>query len=269
VGAKSDRFILPITVLLQVAGGTDINPVPTYGPYMSWPIIQGYYKVDHSVIKPFGSNGMASINPSTGLVTVMSPTSGLYALAVEVSEYRNNVLISKVRRDIQIIVLVCPPNALPKHIGGTSFTVDAGNTLNFNITYTDNDSMFLSRSGLIFESSSGHIQPPYPTLPEVQGISSITTQFNWNTTCHHGKDNPYFFTVHVQDNGCPYKTTVTNFQVRVKPFDGPEKIIGPIQVCEYDTNLTYQVIGLSSNCSTTFAGGEVSSYKIKGCLSPG
>ncbi|MFZ9971313.1 MAG: hypothetical protein ACO3GK_08405, partial [Bacteroidia bacterium] len=72
------------------------------------------YNPGFSATKPFGNLGYARVDAYNGLTTYMSPATGRYAVAVEVTEWRNGQAISTVRLDLQILVINCQPNAKPK-----------------------------------------------------------------------------------------------------------------------------------------------------------
>lgn len=50
---------------------------------------------------------LQDISDSTGIITTVPPTLGLYVFCVQVDEYRNGVKIGEVRRDVQYAVLTC------------------------------------------------------------------------------------------------------------------------------------------------------------------
>ena len=255
-----DGDSLVYSLVHPFAGGTASDPVPAPPLNLYLPILGVTYAASYNLANPFGSSGVCTINQSTGLVKVMCPQSGLYAIAVEVKAYRNSQLITVVRRDIELIVLNCPPNLLPQLAiagGITSYAVDEGNSISFDIPYTDSDSMYLTVSGDIF--GSGSVPAPYATMAPAQGKGMVSSTFNWNTSCDHGRNTPYFFTVKVKDNGCPYKTTITIFQIFVIPFEGPDSISGPKEICEFEDSITYKVYGLAQNSliNWTISGGNI------------
>jgi gliding motility-associated-like protein len=258
--ADVDGDSLVYSLVRPYAGGSDLDPIPDPVGNLNLPIVPVPYATSYSVVKPFGPNGICSINSATGLVKVYVPASGLYAIAVEVKSYRNGQLITTIRRDIELIVLNCPTNYLPRLAipgGITSYVVEEGNTLSFDIPYTDTDSMYFTAEGDVFGGIS--VQAPYASLAPVSGIDTVSSTFTWNTSCEHGRSNPYFFTVKVKDNGCPYKTTITIFQIFVIPFEGPDSISGPADVCEFDDSITYKAHGISQNSliNWTISGGNI------------
>ncbi len=242
-----DGDSLAYTLAYPWAGGTANDPAPTPPSFLNLPVITVNYASGYSFSKPFGNSGFVSLNSQTGIVSLSVPLAGLFAFAVDVSEYRNGVLLSTVRRDIELIVLNCPPNAPPKLIipgNVTTYYVDEGDFLSFDIPYKDKDSMDMYVSGDILDPTSD-IGPPYAQLQEVSGIDTIVSTFSWQTACGQGRTNPYFITVKVQDRGCPGKSRIDVFVIKVIKFTGPDSISGPRDVCQFDSFAEYQVHGIS------------------------
>lgn len=74
-------------------------------PYNGVPFIAGQF----SASNPMGGAPPLSINPNTGLLTGVPVFTGQFVVGVCVEEYRNGVLLSKVRRDFQFNVTTCQP----------------------------------------------------------------------------------------------------------------------------------------------------------------
>ncbi|NNM15899.1 MAG: hypothetical protein HKO56_04500, partial [Bacteroidia bacterium] len=196
-----------------------------------------------------------------GVTSYLAPTTGFFVVAVEIKEYRNGALIGVSRRDIQLIVITCPINPAPvlSNAGGsgqTNYTITAGETLCFPITYTDpnGDSVFISFNGAIFDSL---LVNPAATLNQSQGNGISTSQFCWTTSCTQNSANPYIFSVSVDDNGCPAKTTNTAYSITVLPFTGPNVINGPDTLCEGDASSVNYNVATSpgSTVNWTIVGG--------------
>lgn len=92
------------------------GPNGGFGPMpnpLAWPIAPINYDAGYSVAQPFGAGGYSFIDGSTGLTEYMAPNTGNYVVAVEIREFRNGNLIGVSRRDLQLLVINCPPNPPP------------------------------------------------------------------------------------------------------------------------------------------------------------
>ncbi len=65
------------------------------------------YEFPFSVDRPMAGNPIVRINPNTGLITGVPETTGQYLLGICVEEFRNGVLLSRLRRDFQFNALTC------------------------------------------------------------------------------------------------------------------------------------------------------------------
>lgn len=109
------------------SGCSGILPNPACPPpYNSVQFILPNYSFD----KPLGQNSPIAIDPFTGKMTVLPGVIGQFVVGVCVSEYRNGVLLSTVRRDFQFNVANCEPNVAAeikndKVIGKKQFLVNS------------------------------------------------------------------------------------------------------------------------------------------------
>ncbi len=79
-----------------------------YADNQSPPVVNTVtYNAGYSVTMPFGQGGTATIDPVTGVASIFAPNTGFYVLCVQVKEYRNNILLSTVRKDMQVVVYNC------------------------------------------------------------------------------------------------------------------------------------------------------------------
>ncbi|MDG1477134.1 MAG: gliding motility-associated C-terminal domain-containing protein [Vicingaceae bacterium] len=226
--------------------GSSGNAVPGLPNSLSWPIpTVDWVNGAHDENNPFGPTGYAFMDGATGLTEYMAPNFGNYVVAVEVREFRFGNLIGITRRDMQFIVINCPPNPPPNLAatngsGTTTYTIQECDSLSFPITFTDQDgdSLFLSNNGDLFNTSI--VNPSATIDPVVQGDSTVTTTFNWQTGCGSSQALPYLFTTSVTDDGCPSKTTNIVYEITVEPTEIPDSIIGSPIVCENSTE-TYSV----------------------------
>ncbi|MFN5346125.1 MAG: gliding motility-associated C-terminal domain-containing protein [Bacteroidota bacterium] len=222
------------------------SPNPTAPTNYTWPIPTVTYATNFSNTTPFGLNSYAAIDATTGLGVYVSPNQGYYVVAVEISEYRNGVLIGVSRLDIQIIVITCPTNPAPAISSSqTTYTIQEGQTLCFNVGYTDpnGDSLFLTHTGDIFNST---LVNPTATLANASGDSVVSSQFCWTTSCNQGRTTPYQFSTSATDNGCPAKVTNTVYTINVINTPAPTVMNGPDTLClNAATGIAYSVASTS------------------------
>ena len=100
-----------------IAGGPDdptgdpascggIRPNPSCPP----PFFGVSYKIPtYTPTEPLAGDPIVSISPTKGTITGIPKTIGQFVVGVCVSEYRNGVLLSQVRRDFQFNVASCTP----------------------------------------------------------------------------------------------------------------------------------------------------------------
>ena len=70
------------------------------------------FKVAYSPQYPLAGNPKVTINPITGQITGVPKLAGQFVVGVCVKEYRNGVLLSKIRRDFQFNVTDCEPTVV-------------------------------------------------------------------------------------------------------------------------------------------------------------
>ncbi|MCX6291806.1 MAG: gliding motility-associated C-terminal domain-containing protein [Bacteroidetes bacterium] len=226
---------------------TNATPNPTFT--ITMPIPDVTYLTGFSLAQPFGAGGYAFIDSITGLTQYHIPTIGNYVVCVEIREYRNGVLLSTTRRDLQLIAIACNPNPPPvlSTTGGsgiTTYNITEGQTLCFPVTMVDpnGDSVFVHASGSLFDPLQVN---PAATLPNAAGDSIVTSQFCWTTGCGQGRSAPYQFSESALDDGCPPKITNVVYSIYVHPFAGPTVINGPDSVCNQQASVAYNVASVS------------------------
>jgi gliding motility-associated-like protein len=247
------------------AGGSSKVPVPDPSSNLSLPFPNVIYRggSGYNAANPFGSAGIASIDVNNGLTTMLAPDEGRYAIAIEVTEWRNGKALSSIRLDVQMIVIRCLPNVKPD-IAPTSGTtlkrITAGSTLCFDIQATDADTgpqnVTISAQGDIFGALGW--QGPVGTFKTKTGAGKVVSQFCWTPSCAQARSTPYNFVVEAIDNGCPPKSRSTTFTIIVDPFIGQQFITGPTTVCAEDQDVIYSVPGTPGNhYKWTVVGGTI------------
>lgn len=238
-------FVRPFQGGSQSGAGAEPDPPAN----LKLPINTVVYNSGYSEAQPFGSTGFSSIDRFNGLTNYFTKITGHFVVAIEVAEYRNGVLLSVVRLDLQIIFINCPPNNKPTISSdkGRSMTIEAGSKLCFNVISTDanNDNLMLTPVGDIFTGANGW-KGPKATLSAKTGKGSITSEFCWQTACDQANTKPYQFAVKVEDDGCPAKYNAVNFNITVTPFVSKAVISGPASLCQYDQGV-YTASNLAPN----------------------
>jgi gliding motility-associated-like protein len=246
-----------------------IDPQPDYSPNpdlnpLNWPIPQVNWDAGFSFTNPFGSNGFAQINSFTGYTSYSSPSQGNYVVAVEIKEYRNGNLIGITRRDMQFIVVNCPPNIPPTSSnspvnGQVTYQIEEGENLCFDIQFTDanNDFITLNSNGDIFNPS---ITNPSATInTPVSGTGNVTANFCWETSCGQNRLQPYLFTINAPDDGCPPKSTPEVYSILITEYQSPTELIGSDNVCSGQVNEIYTVNANSGSFIWEINGGVITS----------
>lgn len=239
-------------------GGSDSDPMPGL-PFNMPGFDNVIYRNGYNVTNPFGNSGVATIDKRNGVTEIKAPGLGRYSIAIDVSEYRNGVLISKIRLDIQMIVIDCPPNAIPDiktQTNALNFTVKEGEPLCFDVigTDSDNDNIKLKGTGEIFVNIMGS----KATFVEKSGTGTVSSQFCWTPPCGSSRITPYPATFEVNDDGCPAKKKLININITVEPFIGVGVIGGPSPICADLNGVVYSAAGQTGSTYTwTVTGGTI------------
>ncbi|GAB3868036.1 hypothetical protein GCM10028824_11820 [Hymenobacter segetis] len=256
-----DRLVYSFGTPYGFLAGTT-NP-PTFPPL---PQSVPYYPA-YSAANPFGTGAgnFAKINASTGIAKYGATSTGLYVVAVDVAEYRSingvEVLIGTTRRDLQLVVSVCPPTTPPllpaPALTPRNYTIEEGQSLSIPITATQAsgnhplvltvNSALLDGSGpfnTTFNGSTGVVQAGNLTgTATASGTGSVSGTFVYNSTCGQSRTTPYDLGVTVKDNGCGGKLASDIFRVTVTRAAGPNVINGPSTVCDPATVRSYTAAG--------------------------
>lgn len=188
------------------------------------------------------------VNPTTGDLVWDTPTQvGIYNVAMRIEEWRDNVIISNVIRDIQIEVEETdnqPPVLDPVE----NLCVVAGDFIQFDVHASDPDSdfVFLEATGAPFFVD---ISPA--TFPDsIQALGNVTGTFKWQTVCEHISNADYNVT---------FKATDDNPEVNLTDYQTMKiKVIGPaVQFTSIENSNTNVILKWEkSTCS------NATGYKI-------
>lgn len=152
-----------------------------------------------SATQPVYYNTATVFNSQTGDVRFNASNAQITVMAIEVSEYRNGILVGSVERDIELI-FENSNNALPtaSGINGSiiySTHVCADSLLSFYINTNDADA-----ADQTYISWNGGI--PGATFYSAGTFRDIG-YFTWLPGIQDARPQPYIFTVTVTDNACP------------------------------------------------------------------
>ena len=262
VDADGDRLVYSFGSPYGTFPSSGANLPATFPPL---PNAIAHY-TGYSVAAPFGTGAgnFAMLNASTGIARYGATTQGKYVVAVDVSEYRTingrEVLIGTTRRDLQLIVALCPSTRAPvlpsAVVTPRSYTIEAGQALSIPITATQADGhpliMTLNSTLLdgpggfasTFNNSPGSVAPGGLTgTASASGNGTVTGTFVYNSACADARPTPYDIALTVKDVGCGGKTVADVIRVTVTKPSGPTAIAGDALVCALNTVSTYTASG--------------------------
>lgn len=159
------------------------------------------------------------VDSITGDLIWDSPVkTGIYNIAMNITEWRNGVRIGNIVRDMQIEV-VRTNNTPPVNDPIPDFCVIAGDSIGYMISATDADGDNLRQTavGGPFEMDSS----PARFTADSSGPGYSQSLFSWNATCEHVRDALYYVVVKAEDlNALSREDTlktidIDNFAIRV------------------------------------------------------
>jgi gliding motility-associated-like protein len=264
VDADGDRLVYSFgQPYSNLSSSTYFTPPGTYVPYTAG---GGY-----SAATPLGTGAgyYAKLNASTGLTKYVGGTTlgNHYGIAVDVTEYRTingiEVALGTTRRDIQLLVGLCPavapPVLPPAAVLPRTYTVEAGGTLSIPITGTQSGGhpLTLTATSPLLDGGSGYNatfagnpgSPTYAGSPvgayTVTGTTggTVAGTFVFSPTCAQARATPYDIALVLQDVGCAGKLTSDVLSIKVVQATGPKTIAGLLNVCGLNTTQTYTASG--------------------------
>lgn len=170
----------------------------------------------YTVNNPFSSSTPISMDAATGTISCTPNTMQIFAMSVSVSEFRNGVLVGKVYRDLQFIVINGSTNNLPQlsGINGTNNYIISGSygqPISFTINSSDPD----AGQSLQITQDSVFSNSTFTTT----GGNFPTGTFQWTPAFSNVSAVPYLITFTVKDDMCPYVGIQTfTYQIFVNYF---------------------------------------------------
>ena len=220
-----DSIVVSITSPLNGSNSAFFNPVPQPSNILTWPIPPVVYSNGFSLTSPFGNGSFVNLLYTQQVLNLYSYVQGDFCIGIKLYEYRNNNLIGIYNREIQLTFLNCspsnntPPNLDPSQgisANQTMFTITEGDTLDFDfgLSDTQNDSVFMIYSGLIFDSN--HINPPaYISTLSQQNPANTLHNFYWESPVNSSFNSPFSFKLYVTDSYCDNNLRIIPFLIYV------------------------------------------------------
>ncbi|MFW5872507.1 MAG: gliding motility-associated C-terminal domain-containing protein [bacterium] len=138
------------------------------------------------------------VNSITGDLVWDKPSKlGTYNIAMEITEWRMGVAISRILRDIQIEVVPADNNPPVNNVPANSCII-AGDSIKIPITSSDPDGDIITQEVFGGAVDSNHINDPAIYTPPSEG-PSVTGFLNWKTKCSHIRKQPYEFLIKAQE----------------------------------------------------------------------
>ncbi|MEA3495458.1 MAG: T9SS type A sorting domain-containing protein [Bacteroidota bacterium] len=151
------------------------------------------------------------INVYTGSISFLPIKVEQTVMTMQVEEYRNGILIGRVKRNLQFIVIKCPYNSAPVLSSPIYKEVYVNQPVTFTINTYDSDSedtLLIGWDAAIHDASwtDNNKKAKYPT-----GV------FNWTPTKQDVKPIPWVFIVRVKDDAWPINGSSTRaYHILVK-----------------------------------------------------
>ncbi|SVC02840.1 uncharacterized protein METZ01_LOCUS255694, partial [marine metagenome] len=237
------------------------------------------FSAPYSTTSPIPGN--PTLDPNTGEISYFSNTSGNFVTCVRVSAYKCGQLVAEVYREIQVVLISCPP--LSTGAPNTPPTVEppftdpitllpsydtvviAGTLVNFVIEGIDSNLYANgSQQDLTIEVSGGQfatdfitdtlcLHPPCATfnngvgvVPPFSAPAIVSGVFNWQTSCYHIATNA----------GCNSTSNLYTFAIKIVDDFCPAPAIKfatiSIEVVPAPSSITPDV-----NCITVDNNGDV------------
>lgn len=169
------------------------------------------------------------VDNDTAFIYLVPQQIGVYVISVVCEEFRGNVKIGEIVRELQLEVLLCPPRFKPNiqaNLPGGKNYIDVvvGQETCFDINATDLNAAeilkFRVDTGGLYKiiGTSASLNPS-----DISGTQSITTRFCWTPTCPIDTANGAYLDIIAFDNSCPFSQDDT-IRVKFRIAEEPNKL---------------------------------------------
>jgi hypothetical protein len=142
------------------------------------------------------------IDSVTGQVSFLPLDTGKFCFVVKVNEFRNNIFIGCIRRDMLVYVIASSNNTFTSaHNSNFAqsqdeyYRIPFNHTFNFNFSISDPDPVLISNGG----NGEPLITNNPATFTHTDGNSNAQASFNWTTTNANFRIHPYLFAFRTLD----------------------------------------------------------------------
>ena len=214
-------------------------------PTLPWPLPLAGHQPDHSATVPFGPDGHAALDPTTGMAAFMPASQGIYTVAVRVNEYRDGQLIASTVRDVEVRGIPCSSgNNAPVLDPATTTFFEASANVPFSLLLqfndVDGDDLTLVTNGSLLQAA-----PPAAVSAPNQAPGSVSATLSWTPSCAQASDVPYVLSATATDNACPNASAHALVSILVRPPAVVDTIIGDTAVCADAAEVAYSITNTS------------------------
>jgi gliding motility-associated-like protein len=214
-------------------GGSQQDPDPS--PDAAPPFLFVSFAPGYNINNLLGNSPQPLVINQNGELYAICITPGQFVFAVSVFEYRNNVLISETKRDVQVNVVNCPPN-LPPFVELPLSSNIKGDTLIFRdaiqscIQFQIKDPN--SRDSVIANFQSVITNNPYSnaTINFQPQLTPASVEICWKPTCEQ-VDSIFPIVINMRDNyACGNNQASFTLYAKVLPTELPAPQVSCVSV---------------------------------------
>ncbi|MEZ4830168.1 MAG: gliding motility-associated C-terminal domain-containing protein [Bacteroidia bacterium] len=220
IDPDGDSLVYALTVPFTAGDRANPFPIPSAPPYqaVNW-------RPPYGVNNVMNGSPNLTVNQRTGLLRVRPRQAGQYIFSVSVYEYRNGVLLSEVKRDIQINVIDCPINLPPEverpvndQVKGDTLLFYRGvescfdfNILDLNGPGVKEDKVVVVASGEVFQLGA--------RFESEQGLAPLDATFCWAPSCEVDNITSSMLIIQAtDDDDCPGpNVTLDTLYIKIMP----------------------------------------------------
>jgi gliding motility-associated-like protein len=241
VATDPDGDVLVYELCTPITGGSQATPKPLSIDQTPPPYTPVVFAPQYNSQYPLPTSPTISINSTTGLITGIPTTAGLFVFAVCVKEYRNGVLLSTTSRDYQFKVLDCGlPVAIIKPVQQS-----------INNTLPNGTKVVCDGFGINFES----FQDPSFSYNWDFGVPNITTDVaNTPVPAYTYPDTGvYIIRLITTKTQVPTCKDTTYDTIKIERNFHPQLTYFPTgDQCLRNNSFNYKVIGAFDSASSVF-----------------